>query len=69
VGLRARDVVAAALAGADGPVTRASLIDRTGLAPATVTKALADLEVEGLARRVPGQKWQPTDLPPGGDAS
>jgi hypothetical protein len=68
VSLRARDVVAAALAAADGPVTRARLIERTRLSAATVTRALLDLEAEGLARRVPGQKWQPADLPPGGDA-
>jgi hypothetical protein len=54
----ARDVVAETLAGLDRPVTRGWLAHRTGLAPATVTKALAELEEEERAERVRGQRWR-----------
>lgn len=37
---------------------RSGIVRRTGLAPATGTKALADLEADEAAERVRGQKWQ-----------
>jgi hypothetical protein len=54
----ARDVVAETLAGVDRPVSRGWIVRRTGLAPATVSKALTELEDDQLAERVHGQKWQ-----------
>jgi hypothetical protein len=54
----ARHIVAETLAGVDRPVPRGWIVRRTGLAPATVTKALAELEADECAERVRGQKWQ-----------
>lgn len=54
----ARDVVADVLGNVDRPVSRGWIARRTGLAPATVTKALGELELEERARRAAGQRWE-----------
>ncbi|MCK9904439.1 MarR family transcriptional regulator [Frankia sp. Cpl3] len=49
-------LVAGALAAAEGSVTVADLVEKTGLARTTVSRALTVLEAGGRAVRVPGRR-------------
>ncbi|CAI7980259.1 HTH marR-type domain-containing protein [Frankia sp. Hr75.2] len=49
-------LVAGTLAAADGAVTVAELVEKTGLARTTVSRALTVLEAGGRAVRVPGRR-------------
>ncbi|CAI7975872.1 hypothetical protein FRAHR75_2010003 [Frankia sp. Hr75.2] len=55
-GSGASRLVAGALAAAEGAVTVAELVERTGLARTTVSRALTVLEAGGRAVRVPGRR-------------
>ncbi|WP_158230722.1 helix-turn-helix domain-containing protein [Frankia sp. CcI49] len=71
-------LVAAALAAAEGSVTVAELVEKTGLARTTVSRSLTVLEAGGRAVRVPGRRhgagrdpdqWSPTGKPGSADTA